>query len=163
MNSMKKHPLPAIERLDALFEVRDGSLFNRVDRSRVHAGDEAGLVAHGYRVVTVDYTRFAVHRIVWAMTHRQDPGGLVVDHIDRNKLNNHPDNLRAISQRLNLLNSSGYSHNRSGVTGVAWDKARCKWKAFGKAGRRTVNLGRFIDMQEAITARHAWEQEQWAA
>ncbi|MFN5664651.1 MAG: HNH endonuclease signature motif containing protein [Bacteroidota bacterium] len=160
-NSFAK-PLPSLKRLDDLFEVRDGLLLNRVDRSRAHAGDEAGLVVHGYRVVTVDYSRFPVHRIVWAMTHRQDPGDLVIDHIDRNKLNNHPDNLRAVPHRLNRLNSAGYSHNTSGVTGVSWDAARTRWIASGKAQGKTVNLGRFQDREQAIQARLAWEQEQWS-
>ena len=161
----KPKSLPPLERLDHLFEVRDGSLFNRVGRPRAAAGAEAGALnqSTGYRFVCVDYVKYKVHRLIWAMTHRQDPGVLVVDHIDRNKLNNHPSNLRAIPKRLNSLNTDGYSHNTSGATGVTWAKRDRRWVAQGKVNGKSVRLGYFIDMQEAIAARQAWEQEQWAA
>ncbi len=36
------------------------------------------------------------------------PEKLVIDHIDRDKLNNHIDNLRYVSQKENLKNTSKY-------------------------------------------------------
>jgi hypothetical protein len=158
-------PLPSLSRLDYLFEVRDGSLFNRVGRPRAAAGAEAGALnqSTGYRFVTVDYQKFKVHRIIWAMTHRRDPGNLVIDHIDRNKLNNHPDNLRAINKALNALNSDRYSHNTSGVTGVTWFSRDKRWVAQGKRNGKTTRIGYFTDKEQAIQARLAWEQKQWSA
>ena len=159
----KANPLPPLARLDYLFEIRDGHIFTRISRSGVAAGVEAGCVdcKSGYRIVKVDYKRIPAHRIVWAMTHRQDPGALFIDHIDRNKLNNHPDNLRLVTVRLNGLNRKMNSNNTSGANGVRFLKG--KWYSSGVFHRKFVHLGCFDSKQEAITARQAWEQEQWAA
>ena len=161
----KAKPLPPLERLDHLFEVRNGSLFNRVGRQKAAAGAEAGVLNHstGYRDVCVDYLKYKVHRLIWAMVHRQDPGVLVVDHIDRNKLNNHPSNLRAIPKRLNALNTDGHKHNTSGVTGVVWASRERSWAAQAKFHGKHIWLGYYKNKEDAINARKAWEQEQWAA
>jgi hypothetical protein len=64
---------------------------------------KAGRVTtEGYVQISYKRTRLAVHRII----HRKFKGylksDLVVDHIDRNRSNNHPDNLRLVTQRTNL-------------------------------------------------------------
>ena len=48
-----------------------------------------------------------VHRLVYLAYKGDIPEGYDVDHIDRDTLNNHPDNLRAISRKENLANRSG--------------------------------------------------------
>ena len=70
-----------------------------------------------------------IHQLV-AMTYLgHKPNGfkgLVVDHIDNNKLNNNLNNLQLITNRENL------SKDRKGVskyTGVSWCKQTNKWKA----------------------------------
>lgn len=159
----KPKTLPPLERLDELFEVKDGGLFNRIERGKIHAGSEAGTAnGSGYRFVCVDYKKYKVHRIIWAMVHRRDPGDLVIDHIDRDKLNNHPSNLRAITKKLNALNSNGYSHNTSGATGVVWAKRERLWVAQCKSDGKHVSLGYYRDKHLAIEARQRWEAEQWA-
>lgn len=49
--------------------------------------------------------------------------------------------------------------NKSGVTGVNWDKARGKWQASIRFKGHKYNLGRFNDKQDAIAARQKAEQE----
>ena len=155
-------PLPPLEVLDHFFEVRDGKLLNRVPRGHVHKGQPAGtLGSNGYLFVSLNRQKFKVHRIIWAMTHRQEPGDLVIDHIDRNKLNNDPSNLRAIPKRLNALNASTWGHNTSGITGVSWHSRDARWIAQANQGGKHVSLGYFKDKQDAVEARLAWEQKQW--
>jgi len=75
--------------------------------------------------------------------------GLVVDHIDNNKLNNKLDNLQLISNRENL------SKDRSGAskhTGVSWYKARSKWLAGIRINGVRKHLGYFINEEEASKA-----------
>lgn len=95
----KPKPLPPLSRLDELFEVRDGWLFNRIGRHKAAAGSRAGTLhkQSGYWFVGVDYQRYKIHRIIWAMVNRKDPGNLVIDHIDRNKQNNNPENGKNVS------------------------------------------------------------------
>lgn len=79
--------------------------------------------------------------------------GLVVDHINRNKLDNRRNNLRHITNRDNVINSGMFSHNTSGVKGVCWDKTRNKWFAKIKYYGTTINLGRFNNIKDASRAR----------
>ena len=155
-------PLPSLERLDYLFEIQGDTLINRVGRPRAGKGAVAGtLGSNGYMFVCVDYQKFKVHRIVWAMTHRRDPGQAIVDHIDRNKLNNSPSNLRLLDKRLNALNCKVSTRNTSGIQGVYWYKRESRWVAKGKEYGRFRTLGYFHSKDDAIAARRDWEDLQW--
>lgn len=67
----------------------------------------------------------------------------VVDHIDRNPLNNQRANLRICSQRDNSRNRKGWLTGKSKFKGVVFDKERGIWVAHICVNRRTVFLGRF--------------------
>lgn len=62
----------------------------------------------GYRRVRVMFEgkkiAISAHRIVYALAYGSWPAQ-VVDHIDRDRLNNRPINLRDVDQRTNTLNS----------------------------------------------------------
>jgi hypothetical protein len=51
---------------------------------------------------------YLFHHMVMECFKGERPEKLVIDHIDRNKLNNHIDNLRYVSQKENLKNTSKY-------------------------------------------------------
>jgi hypothetical protein len=53
-------------------------------------------------------TRF-VHRLVLEQFHGPPPEGAESDHIDRNKMNNHKDNLRWVSHSENMKNRNPYT------------------------------------------------------
>lgn len=92
------------ERLHELFEVRGGKLFNKVDRGRAKAGEEAGsLSGCGYLYVKYDGGQERVHRIIYAMHYGRTIKDLV-DHIDGNRLNNDPSNLRDVDHATNMNN-----------------------------------------------------------
>lgn len=48
-------------------------------------------------------------------------------------------------------------------TGVVWDKNRGKWVARVKLNRKTINLGRFDKIEDAVRARAAGVEKYWAA
>jgi hypothetical protein len=60
-----------------------------------------------YKIVSIVVPNFGkwtiqVHTLVFALTHRRWPrDGYVIDHIDDDRFNNHPDNLREITPRNN--------------------------------------------------------------
>jgi len=154
--------LPSLDRLDYLFEIRGNTLFNRVGRPKAGKGSVAGTLGDGgYMFVCVDYYKYKVHRIVWAIVNRADPGQFIVDHIDRNKLNNNPSNLRLLTKRMNSLNASANTRNTSGIVGVCWYAREQRWVAKGKVYGKTVVLGYFKDKELAAQARNKWELEQW--
>lgn len=55
------------------------------------------------------------------------------------------------------MNKSLMSNNTSGVTGVAWDKSRDKWKVTINYDNKCVNLGRYISFNEAVKIRQEAE------
>lgn len=49
--------------------------------------------------------------------------------------------------------------NKSGYKGINWDYDRNKWYACGYIGRKSISLGRHIELKDAIIARYEWEVE----
>lgn len=84
-----------------------------------------------------------LHRLIMGA-----PQGMVVDHIDRNGLNNTRANLRVVSQAGNLWNTAG--RGEVPYKGV-WRK-RAKWAAAISRGDCTYSLGVFETAEVAATA-----------
>lgn len=61
--------------------------------------------AEGYLYVNLDSDRYRVHWLFYN-TFIGDSTGYIIDHIDRNKLNNDPSNLRLLTQGLNAKNTT---------------------------------------------------------
>lgn len=81
------------------------------------------------------------------------------DHIDRNPLNNRKYNLRQATPAENSANKSITKRNTSGIIGVCWDKSRDKWISSIKCDGKNINLGRFVNKEDAIRARLEAEQK----
>ncbi len=80
------------------------------------------------------------------------PSGLVVDHINSNKLDNRRSNLRLCTRGENNRNVPKPSHNKSGFKGVMWIWRKKKWKATIYFNRQCYVLGLFDDPVEAARA-----------
>jgi len=79
----------------------------------------------GYKVIRLSKRNYLVHRIIWLLYHGYD--ATVIDHIDRDKTNNSIINLRNTSQAENCRNQSKRPTNKSGITGVCYNKNRNTW------------------------------------
>lgn len=137
-----------ISRLHELFMVdhHAGVLYRR-------GGKRAGSLndSKGYLRVTVDGERHMVHRVIYAMTRGEWPSQQV-DHINTDKTDNRPCNLREASRHQNCQNIGIPAHNTSGIKGVYFNERRGKWVAqINVAGKRT-HLGHFGDKSEAANA-----------
>jgi hypothetical protein len=97
------------------------------------------------------------HRLISGATTIKD--GLVynlpviVDHKDRNTLNNIVDNLRFSTKSQNAMNSKIPTDNTSGHKGVSWKPDRQKWKAYLTLDGKQFHLGYFNRIEDAIEAR----------
>lgn len=119
MSDYRQDP-PPDELIEALF-YKDGALYWK------ESGNEVGHTDHlGYRVFCSrkgqpkDKLRaYKVHRVIFYMVTGKWPP--VVDHIDRDKQNNCPENLRAVSRTENSMNRTISSCNSTGYTGVKKD------------------------------------------
>lgn len=79
--------------------------------------------------------------------------GLIVDHINRNGLDNRRSNLRIVTNRQNCWNSSrGINIGSSKYKGVRWNSKDGKWRSSIRHNGRKVHLGNFDDEIEAARA-----------
>lgn len=87
------------------------------------------------------------HHIVWWLLNQEEvPEGFVIDHIDRNPLNNMVSNLRVIPAPLNTRNAGRYKTNSTGVTGVLYSL---------KTDARVGSISeRFIAHWSSLTGKH---------
>jgi hypothetical protein len=76
-----------------------------------------------------------------------------VDHINGDRSDNRFCNLRVVTLQENRKNMRMCKRNTSGVTGVCWENDRKKWKADIKINDKTVKLGRFDTIIDAVSAR----------
>lgn len=118
------------------------------DGKVVRAGDPAVCLTHnGYYVAKVGGRRYLLHRVVYELTHGHCPA--VIDHIDTDKLNNHPDNLRAATSTINAWNASRREDNTSGIKGLSWHSQSGGWRGqIARNGKRYTK--RSMDKAEVI-------------
>lgn len=81
------------------------------------------------------------------------------DHIDRNELNNRRHNLRPCSPLENSRNKSVPKNNTSGVIGVCFHKTKQKWISYIYVKKQRIQLGQFLNKDDAIKARLQAEKE----
>lgn len=97
--------------------------------------------------------RFSTHGLVAVcfLNHQPDKlNGLVIDHINRDKLDNKLVNLRLVTRRDNLSNTS--RDMASEYIGVTFSKRLNKWIARITLNKKRIHLGVFQNEHEAHLA-----------
>jgi len=142
-----------IDLLHERYYYKDGVLFYKKDIGyKVKKDAKVGSVnAKGYLATNVNYIGYKVHRLIFAMHHRYFPE--VIDHIDRNKLNNKIENLREVSVSENVINSGLSSRNTSKYKGVHFCNREKKWIATVCRKNKRHYIGGFATLEEAYQAR----------
>jgi hypothetical protein len=108
----------------------------------------------GYLRVGIDYITHKLHRLAVLYMEGEFPAN-DMDHINHVRDDNRWKNLRAATKAENAMNISLSPRNTSGFCGVAWDKKGCRWAARITAAGKTMHLGNFLEIEDAIDARKA--------
>lgn len=121
-----------------------------------YAGEEVGSERINKRTdrriwqVRLNGKIFGRHRIVWALHHGDWPP--LIDHKNRNPLDDRIENLRVATTSQNNANIGLISTNTSGYKGVYWNKRRRKFLARINVNYKRICLGSFDDPAEAHAA-----------
>ena len=97
-----------------------------------------------------------LHRLVMGCTKGDK---IIIDHIDRNKIDCRKKNLRIVNNSQNTMNSCIRSDNISGVRGVSWDKRKNKWVAKITVNQQNIILGYYNSFEDAEKARKIGEDK----
>lgn len=79
--------------------------------------------------------------------------GLIIDHINRDKLDNRKSNLRLASVSENNMNRKLNKGNTSGYTGVSPNGKAGAWKACIGVDKKPLHLGTFANIEDALITR----------
>lgn len=126
----------------------------------VKKGDVCGSVAirnnKTYFETNILKNRFYCHRLVWELFNGEIPENMKVDHIKTipkgGVADNSIENLQLLEHHNNVRKSNLRSNNKSGVTGVRFDRNRNKWVSDIKI-KGKVYSKRFKTFEEAVEYR----------
>ena len=120
--------------------------------NKVAGNNKIAVNGKGYRNIMILNVGYLIHRVAWFYVFGEWPVN-DIDHIDGNGLNNKILNLRDVTALDNGRNKRLPSTNKSGVIGVCWHKRDEHWRATIKVEQKTISLGGFSSIDDAISAR----------
>ena len=91
-----------------------------------------------------------IHQIVAWIFHKNPDSKPEVDHIDRDRSNNRPENLRWATRKEQIDNQGMRSDNISGTTGIGWNRRDKKWRVQLRVDGRQKNFGDYENLNDAI-------------
>jgi hypothetical protein len=110
-----------------------------------------------YVSISVDNVDYKAHRLAFLYMNGSFPVA-EVDHDNGNGTDNSWGNLHDVSMQNNQKNRRLHANNKSGVSGVHYDKAVKKWRVqIGLNGKRKF-VGDFVSKEDAIVARRKAER-----
>lgn len=125
----------------------------RSTNPKVVTGGEAlcSVNGRGYMHGFFEDSHVLSHMVVYFLKTGEWPKECI-DHIDGDKLNNKFSNIRQSGSTLNARNQKINKNNKSGHHGVRWVENRGKWMARGKRDGKTIYLGIYANINDAINA-----------
>lgn len=146
----------ALEKLIYLPET--GVFINRVRRGSRKAGAVAGTKQpSGYIAIHICGGQIRAHRLAWLCAYGYLPP-CGIDHINHDRSDNRIENLRLADAAINAKNARKRRLNKSGITGVYFNKVSQKWRAQIMDGYKCIYIGEFDQISGAAAARKAEEE-----
>jgi len=114
----------------------------------------------------VNNSGYAFRREKVIFMHRQiikadDKQIEVVDHVNRNPLDNQKKNLRPATKSQNATNKRMPGTNKTGFLGVHFDKGSGRYRSQIKHNGKRINIGRFDNPEDAFRSYDAKAREVW--
>lgn len=133
----------------------DGRLWN-IKRKRIIKPSPVG---GGYLAFGLMGRKWSVHRVIWALTYGPIPEGMIIDHINRDRMDNAIDNLRLATRCQNGRNRTANPNKASGLPkGVYFDCSKFVYKGIVEAnGKRSTK--NFHCLEDAIEWTQAKRRE----
>lgn len=132
---------------------KDGRLFWKSSYRACRVKDEevGSLNSYGYKRFGLNGSTYLTHRVVYYLHTGEWPE--IVDHINRDTLDNRIENLRAATPYINSVNRGVQINSTTGVKGVCFHKKSGKFLArvSARKGER-VTIGLFPTIEEAKQA-----------
>lgn len=146
---------PSQATLRDLFKYANGEMLWRTYPSQGRRKESAGCFSKGRNRTVIWITScgglFPRSRLVWIYHHGSIPAGYVLDHINGDSTNDRIENLRAVTQAVNLQNLHGpRKDNKVGVLGVC--RKAVKYLAQIMVGGQSHHLGYHKTLGEASAA-----------
>ena len=149
---MKKISLDRLKEL-LHYSHETGVFIRAMDKATAKKGDVAGTKGNrGYRLIRLDAVEYLAHRLAWLYYYGSEAEG-EIDHINHIRDDNRISNLRVTTRDENQRNKKLASNNKSGVVGVRYNAANNRWRADIRVNGKKIDLGSFIDKEDAVLAR----------
>ena len=100
-----------------------------------------------------------MHRVIWEQHNGPIPKGMQIDHINGDRLDNRPENLRICTSQQNHFNQHKVTIHSSQFKGVCWYKPYSRWRAQIKIDGAHKNIGYFDTEEDAARASDAKAKE----
>lgn len=142
------------ERLDSLlrYDPKSGHFYWKVKKwYGCEIGDLAGSVRQGYRVIRIDGKLYPEHRLVWLHLYNTFPEGSL-DHKNRIRDDNRPDNLRLATPGQNNINHGIRKDAKVKYKGVCYNPRLRKYVTQISLDKKVRHVGVYTTPEEAAHA-----------
>lgn len=116
-----------------------------------------GSTSSGYAKTVKNGRQYQLHKYIFDEKNEYDQ--FLIDHKNRNPLDNRKSNLRFCTHAQNSQNLSIAKNNKTGVTGIKYNKKNNNWSAYIKCNGENIYLGTFDNKENATQARKKAEKE----
>jgi len=106
----------------------------------------------GYVRGKINGRYYLAHRMAWFLTYGVWPEN-DIDHFNGVRNDNRLKNLFAKTRSENMQNTKQSSNNKSGITGVWWNKGMKRWCAEITINYEKITLGYYHDIEDAAEIR----------